>query len=116
VKVVDAPKVTTLTPREPEPSLPPPPPPPEPRSHAPSFVLGGTGLASLLAGGALLIVGAVARAPLTAGERAADGRVRSELTWAEAQQLNASTTPLFIGGIGALAVGAGLGTAAVLTW
>lgn len=115
----DAPVETKLIPKvmeEPVVTLPPPPPPPEPRSRVPSFVLGGLGLASLIAGGTLLAVGAVARGPLTAGDPAADGRVRSSLTYAEAEQLNVTTTPLIVGGIGALAAGAGLGTAAVITW
>ena len=118
VAAVDTPLEPKLTPKEVEPpvALPPPPLPPPERSHVTSFILGGAGVAALLAGGALMIVGAAARAPLTAGERAPDGRVRSSLTFAEAEQLNASTTPLFIGGLGALAAGAGLGTAAVLTW
>jgi hypothetical protein len=116
-KRVDTPVEPKLTPKEvvETPVTLPPPPPPE-RSHMPSFVLGGTGLAALIAGGVLLAVGTAARGPLTAGERGPDGRVLSTLTFAEAQQLNASTTPLVIGGIGALAAGAGLGTAAVLTW
>ena len=118
VAVVDTPLEPKLTPKEVEPpvTLPPPPPPERPHGHVTSFILGGAGVAALVAGGALIIVGAAARAPLTAGDRAPDGRVRSSLTFAEAEQLNASTTPLFIGGLGALAAGAGLGTAAVLTW
>lgn len=115
---VDTPLEPRLTPKivEAPVTLPPSPPPPAERSHVTSFILGGAGVAALLAGGALMLVGAAARAPLTAGERAPDGRVRSTLTFAEAEQLNASTTPLFIGGLGVLAAGAGLGTAAVLTW
>lgn len=116
-KKADAPVETKLTPQpapEPIPFTQPPPPPP--RSHVPSFVLGGAGLAALLAGGALLAVGAISRGPLTAGAPAADGRIRSTLTYAAAEQLNGASTPLVIGGVGALVAGAGLGTAAVLTW
>ncbi len=91
-------------------------PSPAPRSHAPSFVLGGVGLASLIAGATLVILGASARAPLTAGQPGPDGRIRSALDVTQAQQLNASTQPLVFGGLGALVAGAGLGTAAVLTW
>lgn len=117
-KTPDVPIEPKLVPEvtEAPPVLPPPVAPAPARSHTASFVLGGAGLASLIAGGVLLAVGASARGPLTAGEPALDGRVRSTLTYAEAEQLNASTTPLVIGGLGALAVGAGLGTAAVITW
>ena len=117
-KTPDVPVETKLVPKQTEapPLLPPPPPPPAERSHTASFVLGGVGLASLIAGGVLLAVGASSRAPLTAGEAAMDGRVRSTLTYAEAEQINNSSTPLIAGGISALAVGAGLGTAAVITW
>lgn len=118
-KTPDVPVEPKLVPQvtEPPPTLPPAVPPPAPaRSHAASFVLGGLGVASLIAGGVLLAVGAGARGPLTAGDPAMDGRVRSTLTYAEAEQLNASTTPLVIGGVSALAVGAGLGTAAVIAW
>ena len=45
-----------------------------------------------------------------------DGRVRSTLSYPQAQAINASSGPLIIGGVGALAVGAGLGTAAVIAW
>jgi hypothetical protein len=114
----DVPVQPKLVPKEtePPPSLPPEVPPPAARSHTASFVLGGVGLASLIAGGVLLAVGASSRAPLTAGDPGMDGRVRSTLTYAEAEQINNSSTPLIVGGISALAVGAGLGTAAVITW
>lgn len=113
----DEPVVSDLTPKKTdEPLLPPPPPPPPAKSHAPSFVLGGAGVASLLAGAALLTVGAVSRGPLTMGTPGDDGRVRSPLTYTEAKALNDASTPLVFSGIGALALGAGLGTAAVLTW
>ncbi len=112
----DAPVETKLTPQPAPEPIPFTPPPPPQRSHVPSFVLGGAGLAALLAGGALLAVGAISRGPLTAGEPAADGRIRSTLTYAAAEQLNGASTPLVIGGVGALVAGAGLGTAAVLTW
>lgn len=113
--VADAPVEPKLIPKVVEEERLPPIAPP-PRSHVPSFVLGGAGVAALLAGGALLVFGAVARGPLTAGEPGPDGRVHSTLSYPQAAQLNASTTPFFIGGIGALVAGAGLGTAAVLTW
>ncbi|MFT3712240.1 MAG: hypothetical protein QM817_31735 [Archangium sp.] len=112
----DAPVATDLTPKNTEEPLLPPPPPPPARSHVPSLVLGGAGVASLLAGAALLTVGAVSRGPLSQGAPNDDGRLRSTLTYQQAQQLNDSSTPLVLGGIGALAVGAGLGTAAVIAW
>lgn len=118
VKKDDAPVATDLTPKktqEPEPLLPPPPPPPQ-RSHVPSFVLGGAGLASLIAGVTMVTLGAVSRGPLTQGTPGDDGRVRSTLSYPQAQAINASSGPLIIGGVGALAVGAGLGTAAVIAW
>jgi hypothetical protein len=113
---VDAPVAAELTPQKTEEPLLPPPPPPPARSRAPSLVLGGVGVASLLAGAALLTVGLVSRGPLTAGMAADDGRVRSTLTYTDAQQLNASSSMLIFSGLAALVVGAGLGTAAVLTW
>jgi hypothetical protein len=117
----DAPVATDLTPK-PNPDLPPvsseppAPPPPPSRSRVPSFVLGGTGLASLLAGAALLTVGLVSRGALTAGMPGTDGRVRSSLTYTEAMQVNGTSNALVFSGLGALVLGAGLGTAAVLTW
>lgn len=117
-KTPDVPVETKLLPKEtePPPTLPPEVPAPAARSHTASFVLGGVGVASLIAGGVLLAVGASSRGQLTAGDPAMDGRVRSTLTYAEAEQINNSSTPLFVGGISALVVGAGLGTAAVITW
>lgn len=112
----DAPLAADLTPKNTEEPLLPPPPPPPARSHVPSLVMGGVGIASLLAGAAMLTVGAVSRGPLTQGAANDDGRLRSTLTYQQAQQLNDSSTPLVFGGIGALAVGTGLGTAAVIAW
>lgn len=112
----DTPIATDLTPKNTdEPLLPPPPPPPQ-KSHVPSFVLGGAGVASLLAGAAMLTVGLVSRGPLTQGTPGDDGRVRSMLTQQQAQAINDGSNPLIFGGLGALAVGAGLGTAAVIAW
>lgn len=114
----DAPVVTRLEPTPPppvEPLLPPPPPPPE-RSHTTSFVLGGVGLAALVAGGTVLALGVAGRAPLTAGQPGDDLRVRSTLSASEADALNTRTNALIIGGVGGLVLGAGLGTAGVLTW
>lgn len=113
--VADVPLEAKLVPRPTEEQTLPPPPLPE-RSHVPSLVLGGAGVAALLAGSALLVIGAVTRGPLTAGTPGPDGRIESGLTYPQAAQLNASSTPLFLGGLGALVAGAGLGTAAVLTW
>lgn len=112
----DTPVATFLTPKKTEEPLLPPPPPPPQKSHVPSFVLGGAGVASMLAGAAMLTVGLVSRGPLTQGTPNSDGRVRSMLTQQEAQAINDGSNPLIFGGLGALAVGAGLGTAAVIAW
>lgn len=110
----DTPVVTTLTPTEP----PPDPLPPEPpaKSHAASWVLGGTAVAALAAAGALLAVGLSTANGLSAGTAQPDGTVRSDLTGAEAQaKASAAGTQLGIAG-GAAAAALGLGTAALLTW
>ncbi|MFO0595773.1 MAG: hypothetical protein U0228_10725 [Myxococcaceae bacterium] len=113
--VKDPVATTTPAPKDTEPLVPPPPPPAE-RSHVPSVVLLASGGAAVVAGVVLLVVAGTSRAPLTAGTPGPDGRTLSALTASEAATLNASTTPLLAGGLGALAAGVGLGTAGVLTW
>jgi hypothetical protein len=116
-QLTDAPRATNLTPPPVEPPPLPPPPLPEARSHTASFVLVGAGVAALVAGGVLLGVGVANREALTAGQPGAtDPRVRSTLTIGEAEALNTSTSALIGAGIGGLVLGAGLGTAGVLTW
>lgn len=114
----DTPKVTVLVPPpppvEPAPVLPPAPPPE--RSHAGAVVLGVGAAAAVGAGVALLISGLNTRAALSAGQLGDDGRVRSELMGAQAQQQNdAANLQLGLaGGAGALALG--LGAGAILAW
>jgi hypothetical protein len=110
----DAPKEAKLTPGpvDPPPSVTG---PAVARSHVPSFVLGGAGVAALVAGAVMLGVAVASRAPL-AGEVGADGRARSTLTIDEAEALNAGSTGLVAGGSAALAASVGLGLAGVLTW
>lgn len=116
----DAPTVAILTPppspEPPPPALTPVTPTPVARSHSGSIAMGITGVAGVLAGATLVVLGFVGRAPLTAGAVAADGRVRSTLTAAQARRLNEDTTPMIVGGFTAIGVGLGLGTAGVLTW
>lgn len=110
----DTPVATTLTPKEPPPS--PLPPEPPAKSHAASWVLGGTAVAALAAAGVLLAMGLSTANGLSAGAAQPDGTVRSDLTGAEAQaKASAAGTQLGIAG-GAAAAALGLGTAALLTW
>lgn len=111
----DAPLKPTLTPENTVTELPPPLPTPEPKGHAPSFILGGLGVAALGAAVALFVVGANTQGPVQ-GSAGADGRVRSTLTGSEAQAASAAASlQLGLGGAAA-AVGLGLGTTAVVLW
>ncbi len=90
------------------------PPLPE-KSHLPSFVLGGVGVAALGVGVGLLVSGLAQRAPLN-GTLDADGFSRSQLSGSEATRLNDATSVQFglAGGVGAL--GLGLLTTATALW
>ncbi|MDP1828833.1 MAG: hypothetical protein Q8L48_36570 [Archangium sp.] len=111
----DTPVKPALTPGNTVTALPPPLPTPEPKGHAPSFILGGLGVAALGAAVALFVVGANTQAQVQ-GTAGADGRVRSTLTGSEAQAAaGAASLQLGLGGAAA-AVGVGLGTTAVVLW
>lgn len=109
----DVPVTTTLVP-PPRDDLPPPPPPAPERSHATSFVVGGVGVAALVAAGALGVSGLLAQQRLGATVTGAPDR--SPLSASEARALaDQANTQFTIAGIAGLA-GLGLGTTAVLLW
>lgn len=111
----DAPRAASL---EPTPKLPSPvlPPMPTEKSRAASVVLGAAALVTLGLGVGLLVNGLSLRQAVTQGAPAEDGRLRSDLTGADAQSTNDQASVMFglAGGAGAL--GLALGTTAVVTW
>ncbi len=113
----DAPKVTSLVPVTGDP--PPgtlPPPVPAGKSHVPSFVLGGAGIAALGAGVALLVSGLSDRDRLSTGAPGPDGTTLSALSGAQAMKLNDGANLQFALAGAASAVGLGLGAAAAALW
>lgn len=116
-KPVDAPVVAVLVPPPPvEVKVPVLPPEPAPRSHAGGIVLGAAALAALGAGVGLLVNGLSTRAKVTNGMPGEDGRLRSELSGAQAKGLNDSASLQFglAGGAGAL--GLALAATAIVAW
>lgn len=113
-KKLDVPVVTTLLrPLEvKQPVLPPPP----PKSHVGGMVLGAVALAAIGAGVGLLVNGLNTQARLKQGTPGEDGRIRSELSGAEASSLNdAASLQLGLAG-GAGALGLALGVSAIIVW
>lgn len=112
---VDVPVVTTLL-RPVEVKQPVLPPSPPPRSHAGGIVLGAVALAAIGAGVGLLVNGLGTRGKLLQGTPGEDGRLRSDVSSAQAKALNdsASLQLGLAGGAGAL--GLALGATAVIVW
>lgn len=112
-KPFDVPMVTTLLrPLEvKQPVLPPP-----PKSHAGGIVLGAVALVAIGVGVGLLVNGLDTQAKLSRGAPGEDGRIRSELSGAEAKAVNDSASLQFglAGGAGAL--GLALGATAIIVW